>query len=451
MVANVTKFKVIIGIMEIKRDEYVERLFSKSWNGKVKIITGLRRSGKSFLLRRLYKNELINRGESMDSFIEIDLESAEDARFRNPLVLLDYVKSKTCDHNRRYYVFIDEIQRSYKVKNEGVDESKVAEEDRDLLYITFYDVLSSMMKLENVDVYVTGSNSRMLSSDIVSHFRDRGSEIKVYPLCFREFYDYTGMDKSDALEEYLTHGGMPTAVFEKGESEKRMYLSGLHINVYMKDIMERNNLKNDVILDALTDTLYSSVGSLTNPHKLASTTCSVLGQRVSDSTIKRYLEILEDSYLINGAKRYDVKGRKYFSSIQKYYATDLGLRNARLNFRQQERSHLMENLIYNELIIRGYSVDVGVVEVSVSSDGKRKQRQYEIDFVVNTGNDKVYIQSALNIDTEEKKRQETFSLLHSNDFFRKIVVLGGNERRWTDESGIEYIGVISFLLQEKML
>lgn len=290
----------------------------------------------------------------------------------------------------------------------------------------------------------------MLSKDIVTYFRDRGSEIRVYPLSFAEYYAFAGLEKADALEQYLTFGGMPLAVLEPRENEKRKYLTDLHKNVYIKDIVERYKLKDDVVIDALTNAIYSAVGSLSNPHKLANTIKTVMLLETTDPTIKSYLDYLEDAYLVSVAERYDIKGKRYFENIKKYYAMDLGLRNARLNFRQQERSHLMENLIFNELMHRGYSVDVGVVEVERMVDGKRQQVQYEIDFIVNTGKEKVYIQSALNIDTDEKKQQETFSLHHTRDSFRKIVVLDGNATPWTDEDGVMYMGVIPFLLTNNL-
>ena len=312
------------------------------------------------------------------------------------------------------------------------------EEDRDQLYITFYDILNGLRAQPNIDIYVTGSNSKMLSKDIVTYFRDRGSEIRVYPLSFAEYYAFAGLEKADALEQYLTFGGMPLAVLEPKENEKRKYLTDLHKNVYIKDIVERYKLKDDVVIDALTNAIYSAVGSLSNPHKLVNTIKTVMSLETTDPTIKAYLEYLEDAYLVSVAERYDIKGKRYFENIKKYYAMDLGLRNARLNFRQQERSHLMENLIFNELIRRGFSVDVGVVEVERMIDGKRQQVQYEIDFIVNTGKEKLYIQSALNIDTDEKKQQETFSLHHIRDSFRKIVIVDGNAKPWIDENGITY-------------
>ena len=432
----------------IKRDEYVNLLMQKRWNGKVKIITGIRRCGKSYLLNTLYKQRLLEEGVGEDCLVELALDKTSDSRFRNPNILYEYILSRTGDLGKKYYVMIDEIQLSYKVKNTDIDESLVPVEDRDMLYTTFYDVLNDLTGRPNLDVYVTGSNSKMLSKDIVTNFRDRGSEIKLAPLSFREYYHFSGLEKAEALEQYLTYGGMPSAVLEQNEPEKVKYLEGLFSNVYFKDITERYKLKDDSVLSALVDALSSSVGSLTNPHKLANTASTLLDRTASDHTIKNYLAYLEDAYLFRSAKRYDVKGRKYFGTIRKYYAVDLGLRNARLNFRQQERSHLMENLVYNDLVGRGYSVDVGVVEVEQLQDGKRTQRQHEIDFVVNVGNDKVYVQSALNVDTPEKKAQETFSLHHTGDFFKKIVILDGSRKRWVDEDGVIYIGVIPFLLED---
>ena len=434
--------------MIIKRDLYVKELLSKRWNGKVKIITGIRRCGKSFLLSSLYKNHLKEEGVKEDCFVEIALDRKAHVKYRNPNELYDYILSQTQDASKQFYVFIDEIQLSFKVKNEDVDERLVPEEDRDMLFTTFYDILNDLMARSNLDIYVTGSNSKMLSTDIVTNFRDRGTEIKVYPLSFKEFYTMAGMEKADALEEYLTYGGMPLAVMEKDEAEKRKYLKGLHKNVYIKDIVERYRLKDDEVLDALIDSLSSAVGSLTNPHNLANAAGTLMKRGTSDHTVKNYLDYLEDAYLFVGVKRYDVKGKRYFENTQKYYSMDLGLRNAKLNFRQQEKSHLMENLIFLELLRRGYSVDVGVVELTRIKDGKKRQSQYEIDFVVNTGKEKIYIQSALNVDTEEKQVQETFSLRNSGDFFRKIVIVDGSTKIWTDENGIVYVGIIPFLLED---
>ena len=435
--------------MLIKREQYIEALLNKRWNGKVKIITGIRRCGKSFLLSVLYKDYLLSEGVPSDCFIEIALDRKNSMKYRNPNKLYEYVISKTQDESKRYYVFIDEIQLSYKVKNEDVDEHLVPEEDRDMLYTTFYDILNDLMARSNLDIYVTGSNSKMLSTDIVTNFRDRGTEIKVYPLSFKEYYAVSGLEKADALEEYLTYGGMPLAVTEKYEADKRKYLAGLHKNVYIKDIVERYKIKDDELIDALIDSLSSAVGSLTNPHNLANAAGTLMRRSTSDHTIKNYLDYLQDAFLFISAKRYDIKGKRYFENTQKYYSMDLGLRNAKLNFRQQEKSHLMENMIYIELVRRGYSVDVGVVEVTrVNNKGKKQQSQHEIDFVVNTGQEKIYIQSALNVDSENKRIQETFSLKNTGDLFRKIVIVDGNSKPWTDEDGIMYVGVIPFLLKD---
>lgn len=438
--------------MVIKRDRYLNELLSKRWNGRVKIITGIRRCGKSFLLSTLYKDYLKDEGVPEDCFVEISLDRKAYVKFRYPNELYDYVLSQTQDESKRYYVFIDEIQLSFKVKNEDVDENLIPDEDKDMLYTTFYDILNDLMARSNLDVYVTGSNSKMLSKDIVTNFRDRGTEVKVYPLSFKEYYDVSGLEKADALEEYLTYGGMPLAVTEKDESEKRKYLADLHKNVYIKDIVERYKLKDDEVLDALINSLSSAVGSLTNPHNLANAAGTLMRRSTSDHTIKNYLDYLQDAYLFVAAKRYDVKGKRYFENTQKFYSMDLGLRNAKLNFRQQEKSHLMENMIYLELIRRGYSVDVGVVELTrVNEQGKKQQSQYEIDFIVNTGKEKIYIQSALNVDTEDKKNQETFSLKNSGDFFQKIVIVDGNTKLWRDDDGIVYVGVIPFLLEDSGL
>lgn len=437
--------------MIIKRDQYVKALLNKRWNGKVKIITGIRRCGKSFLLSTLYKDYLKNEGVPDECFVEIALDRKSHIKYRNPNELFEYVIRKTSDAKKRYYIFIDEIQLSFKVKNGDLDENLVPAEDKDMLYTTFYDILNDLMVRSNLDIYVTGSNSKMLSKDIVTNFRDRGTEIKVYPLSFKEFYSVSGLEKADALEEYLTFGGMPLAVLEKDETEKRKYLKNLHKNVYIKDIVERYKLKDDEVLDALINSLSSAVGSLTNPHNLANAAGSLMKRSTSDHTIKNYLDFLEESYLFVGAKRYDVKGKRYFDNTQKYYSMDMGLRNAKLNFRQQDKSHLMENMIFLELLRRGYSIDIGVVEVTRVKDGKKQQAQFEIDFIINTGREKIYIQSALNVDSEEKRKQETFSLKNSGDFFRKVIILDGNVKAWTDEDGIMYVGVIPFLLDEAAL
>lgn len=437
--------------MIIKRDKYLNKLISRRFNGKIKIITGIRRSGKSFLLFNLYKNHLIAEGAAEEQFIEIALDKKSDEKFRNPNILFEYVLNQASDDNKQYYVFIDEIQLSYQVKNTEIDESLVPENERDLLYTTFYDILIDLMSRPNLDIYVTGSNSKMLSKDIATNFRDRGSEIQVHPLSFSEYYPVSGLEKTDAWEEYMTYGGMPLAVLENDENEKKKYLSDLYKRVYLKDIIERYNLQDDTLIDSVVDVLCSSVSSLTNPHNLANAAKTLRGNNVSDHTVKNYLEYLEDAYLFCKARRYDVKGKRYFDTPMKYYSEDVGLRNARLNFRQQDNGHLMENIIFNELKLRGFSVDVGMIALTSYEEGKQKQHQYEIDFVVNTGSQKIYIQSAFNIDTTDKRNQEIRSLRNTGDFFRKIVVLGGSQKPWTDEEGILYIGIIPFLLDDSLI
>lgn len=337
------------------------------------------------------------------------------------------------------------------MKKDNVDESSVLEEDRDLLYTTFYDILNDLMSRKNLDIYVTGSNSRLLSKDVVTNFRHRGVEIQLYPLSFSEYYEYAGGDKGDAWEEYMTYGGMPLAVLEKDEKEKEKYLKELFSKIYIADIKERYNLKDEESLSVLINVLLSSVGSLTNPHKLNNTIESLFHAKLSDHTVKKYMDYLEDAFIIKKAARYDIKGKRYLDFPSKYYVNDIGLRNARLNFRQQERTHIMENIIFNELLCRGYSVDVGVVQVSSTENGVQKKSNQEIDFIVNQGFNKFYIQSAFSVDDEEKRAQETRPLLNSGDFFKKIVIVNGSQKRTADENGIIYIGIIPFLLEKDSL
>lgn len=434
----------------INRNSYIEKLISKKNNGLVKIITGIRRSGKSFLLFTLYKNYLKSIGVDDNHIITIALDKKKFDDLRNPNNLYNYIDSKIKSKKQQYYIFIDEIQLSYKVKK-NVNDSIVSEDDKDLLYTTFYDVLNDFMSRSNVDIYITGSNSKMLIKDVATNFRDRGTEIRVFPLSFEEFYNYKKIDKSDAWTEYMTYGGMPLAVLEKNEKEKSTYLKSLFEKVYLSDIKECYNLKDTFILDNLINIVFSAVGSLTNPHKLVSSLLSVLKVKTSDATIKLYLDYLQDAFILQRSERYEVKGKQYLDYPVKYYAVDTGLRNAKLNFRQQEKTHLMENILYNELILRGYSVDVGAVSISIRKDDKVKNTQHEIDFIVNTGISKIYIQSAFNIDDENKRQAEILPLLKTGDFFRKIVVKNGNEKLWIDEKGISYVGVIQFLLDKKIL
>lgn len=430
--------------MRIERDLYLNRLISKMHNGKVKIITGIRRCGKSYLLRYIFRDYLLKSGVKADHILEIALDQKQYEAFRNPDTLYDYViNSMTADGE--YYLFVDEIQLSYRVKREDTDLSRIANEDRALAYTTFYDVLNDLMAKPNLDIYVTGSNSRMLSKDIATNFRDRGSEIRMFPLSFSEFYSISEMEKTDAWAEYIVYGGMPLAVLEKDENEKAAYLSGLFDRVYIADVVERYGV-DDSYVENLIDVVASSVGSLTNPSKLANTLNSVNHAHTSDKTVKKYLDALEDAFIFEKALRYDIKGKAYFDSPLKYYATDVGLRNARLGFRQIEETHLMENILFNELIIRGYNVDVGAIRFAEMKDGKKVEKMHEIDFVVNLGMKKVYIQSAFSIADSDKKKQEITPLLKSGDFFKKIVVTAGNSKPHVDDNGICYTGIIPFLL-----
>lgn len=434
----------------IKRDYYLNRLIAKKNNGSIKIITGIRRCGKSYLLFELYKSYLNSTGIDDAHIIQIQLDKKSFEDYRNPNKLYEFILEKIND-KEMFYIFIDEIQLCYRIKKDDIDENSVPEEDRELLYTTFYDILNDLMSRKNLDIYVTGSNSRLLSKDVATNFRDRGVEIQLYPLSFSEYYECAGLEKIDAWEEYMTYGGMPLAVLEKDEKEKEKYLKELLSKIYIADIKERYKLKDEEPLSALMDVIFSSVGSLTNPHKLNNTLGSVLHTKLSDHTVKKYLEYLEDAFIIKKANRYDIKGKSYLDFPSKYYVSDIGLRNARLNFRQQERTHIMENIIFNELLIRGYSVDVGVVQVSSTENGIQKKSNLEIDFIINQGFNKIYIQSAFNIDDSKKRNQEIKPFLNSGDFFKKIVIVGGNQKRTVDENGIIYIGVIPFLLEKDSL
>ena len=437
----------------IPRGSYVEKLMSRRMNGFVKVITGIRRCGKSYLLRKLFHERLLDEGVPPGHIISVDLDDKAFAELRNPLKLDEYIRSRVCRGKKPFYVFIDEIQRSRKVLAPGVDMNAIAPEDRDDAYVTFYDVLNGLRNLENVDVYVTGSNSKTLSSDIATNFRDRGQQLHVWPLSFAEWFPVSGFtDKAEAFRHYLVWGGMPVAVRAEDSEERSQYLKGLFDEVYLKDIRERHAIKDDLVVSNLIDVLSSDIGSLTNPHKIGDTMHSLWKVRPSDHTLKNYIDYLEDAFLFGHARRFEVKGRRYLSSPIKYYATDLGLRNARLNFRDADASHPMENAIYNELLRRGCNVDVGVVPISSRSRGGRQEvRQNEIDFVVNRGNNKIYIQSSLRLDDEEKERQETLSLRKTGDFFKKIVITEGYGEPLADADGIIRIGVIPFMLDEAFL
>ena len=425
----------------IARDGYLQKLIDRKENGLIKVITGIRRCGKSYLLFRLYYNYLLSIGVKKEHIITIALDEEENDRYREPKELSDYICSKIVNEDTQYYVFIDEVQ--YAIKKEELKSDKP---------LPLYGVLNGLLRKKNVDIYITGSNSKLLSKDVMTEFRGRGDEIRVYPLSFKEFYNFLGGDKSERFAEYATYGGLPLTLSIKSDEDKIKYLSDLFKEVYFKDIEERYNIDLPEVLQLLTDDLCSAIGSLTNSSKIANTLKSVKGVKVDSQTIATYLEYLEESFLFNQAKRYDIKGKKYFLYPSKYYCIDMGLRTARLNFRQQEETHAMENIIYNELRARGFSVDVGVVElVSVGEDGKRHQKQCEIDFVINKGMRRYYIQSALALDTEDKEKTELRPFLETKDFFKKIIVTKSYMKPWLDDNGIYHISLYDFLLDESIL
>ena len=425
----------------IARDGYLQKLIDRKENGLIKVITGIRRCGKSYLLFRLYYNYLLSIGVKKEHIITIALDEEENDRYREPKELSDYICSKIVNEDTQYYVFIDEIQNA--IKKEELKSDKP---------LPLYGVLNGLLRKKNVDIYITGSNSKLLSKDVMTEFRGRGDEIRVYPLSFKEFYNFLGGDKSERFAEYATYGGLPLTLSIKSDEDKIKYLSDLFKEVYFKDIEERYNIDLPEVLQLLTDDLCSAIGSLTNSSKIANTLKSVKGVKVDSQTIATYLEYLEESFLFNQAKRYDIKGKKYFLYPSKYYCIDMGLRNARLNFRQQEETHAMENIIYNELRARGFSVDVGVVElVSVGEDGRRHQKQCEIDFVINKGMRRYYIQSALALDTEDKEKTELRPFLETKDFFKKIIVTKSYIKPWLDDNGIYHISLYDFLLDESIL
>lgn len=428
--------------MEIKRDLYLKKLISSMWDGQVKIITGIRRCGKSYLLHNIFKNYLFSIGVKNENIISVELDLLRDIKFRNLLELSSFVVEKIKDSKEKFYLFIDEIQLSDEVKNPYNSEGKK---------ITFYDILNDFREYKNLDVYVTGSNSKMLSSDILTEFRGRSDEIRVHPLSFAEFLSVYNGDKSDALDEYAFYGGLPFVLSRNDESWKMEYLSSLFSEVYLKDIVERKKIEREDVLSKILDLICSSVGSLTNPKKIADTLRSRQHIEISDVTVSSYIKFLEDSFLISEAKRYDVRGKSYFDFPNKYYCEDIGLRNARIGFRQQEMTHIMENIVYNELKVRGFSVDVGVVFSRTLNQNKNSVRvPHEIDFVATKGGKKVYLQSAFVLASEEKIESELKPFSLTGDSFQKIIVRGDIKKRWYDENGILNIGIIDFLLDENI-
>lgn len=427
--------------MEIKRDRYLNKLISKRNNGLIKVITGIRRSGKSYLLFKLYYDYLISAGVPENNIITVPLDDESYEPYCNPHELHKYIKSHVTDEQQQYYVFIDEAQ--YAITKEEMKNPDVP--------IRLYGVLNGLLRKENVDVYITGSNSKFLSSDIMTEFRGRGDEIHVSPLSFSEYYPASGMDKTDAWNEYLYYGGLPHILAEPNDESKSKYLERLNNEIYSRDICEHYDIRDENGMDSLMKVIASSVGSLSNAQKISDTFKSSGNKAVSMPTIANYLKYLQESFVIQKAERYDIKGRKYISTPSKYYYTDLGLRNALLNFRQYEETHLMENAIYNELIYRGYSVDVGVVEARIEEDGKKTRKQIEVDFVVNYASKRYYIQSVFALSDKKKADQEQASLVKIPDSFKKIIVVNGNGPVWRNEEGITIMGIFDFMLNENSL
>ena len=410
--------------MEIKRDIHLKRLIASRHNGLIKVVTGIRRCGKSYLLMTLFRNFLLEDGVREDHIIMVDLENRRNKKLRDPDNLLEYIDQQMVDDGM-YYILLDEIQ----------------------VVSEFEDVLNSYLSVPNADVYVTGSNSRFLSKDVITEFRGRGDEIHITPLSFMEFHSvHPEMESYVALQEYLTFGGLPQVCTEPDESKKTGYLQRLFEKTYLTDIRERYHIRGEEVMEELLDVVASCIGGLTNPSKIENTFRSVKGIHLSKNTIKQYLDILEESFLVNRCIRYDIRGRKYIDTPQKYYFEDLGLRNARIGFRQVEQTHLMENMIYNELRLRGYIVDVGVVTSNMKGeDGVYRRNQLEVDFVCNKGSRRVYVQSAFRLPTQEKREQEMASLLKIDDSFRKVIITEDMIKRHQDDNGVEWVNVFDFL------
>ena len=417
----------------IKRDSYLNRLIRSMWNGEIKVITGIRRCGKSVLLFDLFFDYLLSQGVPEDHILKIELDQRRYYKFRNPIALCEYVEDIVRDkRNEKFYLFIDEVQLTTKVidkENGGIE-------------VTIYDMLNELKAYRNLDVYVTGSNSKGLSKDIATEFRGRATQIHVFPLSFAEFYSAVGGDERKALDSYMLYGGMPRLLALEDDKDKKDYLISLYRELYIKDIVERNGIEREDILNDILDFLASQISSLTNPTNIANAISSMKGEKVSSALVSNYTQYIIDSFLISMAKRYDVKGKTYFKYPNKYYYTDLGLRNTRLNYRQYDPGHIMENIIYNELLLRGYSVDVGVV----CDRSKGTKTQKEIDFVVNDADRKVYIQSAFRMDTEKKESSELLSLMLAKDFFKKIIVRMDIPRSFYDDNGIFNCNLIDLLL-----
>lgn len=417
----------------IKRDSYLNRMIHHMWNGEVKVITGIRRCGKSVLLFDLFYEYLLSQDIQEDHIIKIELDQRRYYKFRNPITLCEYVEDLISGKNEeKFYLFIDEVQLTTMVidkENGGIE-------------VSIYDMLNELKAYKNLDVYVTGSNSKGLSKDIATEFRGRATQIHVFPLSFEEFYSYVGGDEQKALDTYMLYGGMPRLLAFTDEKDKKEYLSSLYSELYVKDIVERNGIEREDILNDILDYLASQISSLTNPTNIANVLTGIKNEKVNATLVSNYVQHIMDSFLISMAKRYDVKGKTYFKYPNKYYYTDIGLRNARLNYRQYDPGHMMENIIYNELLRRGYSVDVGVVTDRTGGANVQK----EIDFVVNDADKKIYIQSAFRMDTDKKESSELASLVLTKDFFKKIVVRMDIPHNFYDGNGIFHCNLIDLLL-----
>ena len=417
----------------IKRDTYLQQIIRNMWNGEIKVITGIRRCGKSVLLFNLFKDYLLSQNIPEDNIIKIELDQRRYYKFRNPITLCEYVESIISKKNdEKFYLFIDEVQFTIKVKDP----------ENDNIIVSIYDMLNELKAYPNLDVYVTGSNSKGLSRDIATEFRGRATQIHVYPLSFKEFYAYIGGDERKALEKYMLYGGMPRILFFSDDTDKKRYLTSLYEELYVKDIIERNKIERPDLLNAILDFLASQISSLTNPSNISNALSSMRKEKINSSLVSNYVQHIIDSFLINMAKRYDIKGKTYFNFPNKYYYTDIGLRNARLNYRQYDPGHIMENIIYNELLVRGYSVDVGVVVDRTNGQNLQK----EIDFVVNSDDKKIYIQSAYQMDTDKKESSELSSLTLTKDFFKKIIVRMDIPHNYYDQNGIYHCNLIDLLL-----
>lgn len=415
--------------MDIKRDKYLSDLVNRMNNGMIKVVTGIRRCGKSYLIFTIFKNYLKEQGVDEAHIVTIELDQRKDKKYRDPDIILEYIESRITD-DEKYYILLDEVQ----------------------LLKNFEEVLNSLLHIKNIDIYVTGSNSKFLSKDVITEFRGRGDEIHIFPLTFKEFMQAYDGDIYRGWAEYVVYGGLPLTVTMKTEEQKIKYLTNLFEETYLKDIIERHHIEKTQELEDLVNVLASAIGSLTNVPKIEATFRSVIQSNISSNTIRQYIEYLEDAFVINKANRYNVKGRKYIGTPNKYYFEDVGLRNARLGFRQVEETHIMENIIYNELRSRGYSVDVGVVEKrGKNKDGKEERTYLEIDFIANLGSKRYYIQSAFSMPTEEKRDQEKSSLINVGDSFKKIIIVKDVVNVTRDEEGITTMSIYDFLLKENSL